>query len=159
MLLESIQDLSRYVAAEGNFQVIVDLQENQRVHPGLPAQRADPLRRGRAPSRRTSTSASSAEGAIIESADGKSVEIKLPAPQLGEANLDMDQSYVFAEERGLLNRLGDVFDSDPNQQQQVYQLAEQQIADGGPGERADAAGRGEHPEDAGELLARSATSR
>ena len=41
------------------------------------------------------------EGAIVESADGTSVEIKLPAPQLGDVDLDMENSYVFAEERGL----------------------------------------------------------
>src|SRR5258705_2321795 len=35
VLLQSIQDLSRYVAAEGNFQVIVDLQENKRFVPDL----------------------------------------------------------------------------------------------------------------------------
>ena len=34
------------------------------------------------------------DGAIVQSADGKSVEIKLPAPQLGETNLDMEKSYV-----------------------------------------------------------------
>src|SRR4029434_9000412 len=35
VLLESIQDLSRYVAAEGNFQVLVDLQENKRFIPDV----------------------------------------------------------------------------------------------------------------------------
>ena len=105
-LLQSIQDLSRYVAADGNFQVIVDLQENKENIPDfLVNQRTLFVGAGR--SRRTSTSARSAEGAIVESADRTSVKIKLPAPQLGEADLDMEHSYVFAEERGLLNRLGD----------------------------------------------------
>jgi hypothetical protein len=67
------------------------------------------------------------EGAIVESADGKSVEIKLPAPQLGDVDLDMENSYVFAEERGLINRLGELVNGDPNRQQQVYRLAEDKI--------------------------------
>src|SRR5688572_6711649 len=33
VLLESIQDLSRYVAAEGNFSVPIDLQQNNRFLP------------------------------------------------------------------------------------------------------------------------------
>ncbi|MEK8108438.1 DUF4230 domain-containing protein [Micromonospora sp. M12] len=39
----------------------------------------------------------------------------------------MEKSYVFAEQRGLLNRLGDLVGNDPNRQQQVYQLAEERI--------------------------------
>src|SRR5688572_607728 len=35
VLLESIKDLSHYVAAEGNFQVIVDLQENKKYVPDI----------------------------------------------------------------------------------------------------------------------------
>src|SRR5262249_14425923 len=35
VLLESVKDLSRYVASEGNFQVLVDLQENKRFIPDL----------------------------------------------------------------------------------------------------------------------------
>jgi hypothetical protein len=68
------------------------------------------------------------DGAIKESADGKSVEIRLPAPQLGETHLDLESSYVFAEQRGILNRLGDLAGGDPNRQREVYQLAEEQIA-------------------------------
>ena len=49
------------------------------------------------------------KGAITESADHRTVEIKLPAPQLDKPSLDKDKSYVYAEQRGLLNRLGDVF--------------------------------------------------
>src|ERR1700730_17911429 len=35
VLLESIHDLSRYVAAEGNFQVLVDLQQNKKFIPDV----------------------------------------------------------------------------------------------------------------------------
>jgi hypothetical protein len=34
-----------------------------------------------------------------------------------------------AEERGLLNRVGDAFKSDPNKQQKVYALAQQRITE------------------------------
>ena len=57
------------------------------------------------------------------------VKITLPAPQLSQAALDMERSYVVAEERGLLNRIGDAFKSDPNQQQRVYQEAQKRITE------------------------------
>jgi len=41
----------------------------------------------------------------------------------------MERSYVVAEERGLLNRIGDAFRSDPNQQQRVYQEAQKRITE------------------------------
>ncbi|WP_433128750.1 DUF4230 domain-containing protein [Micromonospora sp. CA-240977] len=125
-LLKSIQDLSRYVAAEGNFQVVVDTQNDRRNVPDfLLNERTLFVGAGSVEAYVDFTKI--AEGAIVQSADGKSVEIKLPAPQLGETNLDMEKSYVFAEQRGLLNRLGDLVGNDPNRQQQVYQLAEDRI--------------------------------
>ncbi|MGA3486882.1 DUF4230 domain-containing protein [Micromonosporaceae bacterium DT55] len=126
VLLESIQDLSRYVAAEGNFQVVIDLQSDREYVPEFLLNERT-LFVGAGSVEAYVDFAQIAEGAIVESADGRTVEIRLPAPQLGEANLDMEKSYVFAEKRGLLNRLGDVFDNDPNRQQRVYQLAEERI--------------------------------
>ncbi len=125
-LLESMQDLSRFVAAEGNFQVVVDLQNDRKHVPDwLVNDRT--LFVGSGSVEAYVDFSALTEGAVVPSADGKSVEIKLPAPQLAETNLDLDKSYVFAEERGLLNRVGDLIGGDPNRQQQVYQLAEDRI--------------------------------
>ncbi|BCL15355.1 DUF4230 domain-containing protein [Micromonospora sagamiensis] len=125
-LLKSIRDLSRYVAAEGNFQVVVDLQTDRKYVPDfLLNQRTLFVGAGRVEAYVDFSKI--ADGAVVESADGKSVEITLPAPQLAETNLDLEKSYVFAEKRGLLNRLGDVFADDPNRQREVYRLAEERI--------------------------------
>lgn len=139
-LLKSIRDLSRYVAAEGNFQVVVDLETDRRYVPEfLLNERTLFVGAGSVESYVDFSKIS--DGAVVESADRRTVEIKLPAPQLGETNLDLERSYVFAEKRGLLNRLGDVFASDPNRQQEVYRLAEKRITaaarDSGLGARAE----------------------
>ncbi|HTF10441.1 MAG TPA: DUF4230 domain-containing protein, partial [Asanoa sp.] len=125
-LLKSIQDLSRYVAAEGNFQVIVDKQTSRDHVPDFLLNERT-LFVGVGSVEAYVEFGQLSEGAIVESADGRSVEVKLPAPQLGEVNLNTEDSYVFAEERGLANRLGDLIKRDPNQQQEVYQLAEEKI--------------------------------
>ncbi|GGM11434.1 MULTISPECIES: DUF4230 domain-containing protein [Micromonospora] len=139
-LLKSIQDLSRYVAAEGNFQVVVDLQNDRRNVPDFLLNERT-LFVGSGSVEAYVDFGKIAEGAIVVSDDGKTAEIKLPAPQLGQTNLDMEKSYVVAQERGLLNRIGDLVEGDPNRQQQVYRMAEERITtaarDSGLGERAE----------------------
>jgi hypothetical protein len=128
VLLQSMRDLSRYVAADGTFQVIVDLQENKENIPEfLVNQRT--LFVGAGTVEAYVDFGALADGAIKPNADNTAVEITLPAPQLGQAALDMKASYVVAEERGLFNRIGDAFSKDPNQQQRVYQLAQQRITE------------------------------
>ncbi len=43
--------------------------------------------------------------------------------------LNVSQSYVYAGQQGLLNRIGNFFSGNPNSQQQVYILAQQKIED------------------------------
>jgi hypothetical protein len=53
--------------------------------------------------------------------------VRLPRAQLEPTNLDPKRSYVFATQRGILNRIGDFFGGNPNEQQQLYALAAQKI--------------------------------
>jgi hypothetical protein len=125
-VLQSIQDLSRFVAAEGTFQVVVDLEQDRRYVPDfLLNQRT--LFVGVGTVEAYVDFGQIGEDAVSVAEDGSSVRIALPAPQLTEADLDLSKSYVFAEQRGLLNRLSEVFGGDPNRQRQVYQLAEERI--------------------------------
>ena len=43
------------------------------------------------------------------------------------AVLNVKQSYVYAQQQGLLNRIGNFFGGNPNSQQQVYIAAQQRI--------------------------------
>jgi hypothetical protein len=128
VLLKSIKDLSRFTAAEGNFQEIVDVQKDSKYLPDFLVN-----------DRTLFVAVGSVEayvdfgqigqGAITESADRRSVTIKLPAPQLTKPNLDHDKSYVFAQQQGILNHLGNVFANDPNKLQELYKKGEERIAD------------------------------
>ncbi len=128
VLLESIQDLSRYVAAEGNFQVIVDLQENKRFIPDI-LFNEHTLFVGVGSVDAYVDFAGINDGAIVISPDGKSVEVTLPAPVLEKPSLDLDNSYPYAVEKGLINRLGDLVGNDPGKEAEIYKLAEDKIAD------------------------------
>jgi hypothetical protein len=128
VLLQSMRDLSRYVAADGSFQVIVDLQESKENIPEfLVNQRT--LFVGSGSVEAYVDFSSLTEGAIEVDEETNTARITLPAPQLSQAALDMQRSYVVAEERGLLNRIGDAFEDDPNQQQRVYQEAQKRITE------------------------------
>jgi hypothetical protein len=96
VILKSITNLSRYEAASGSFQVVVDF-------------------------------ATLKSGVIAVNANRTAVTVTLPKPQLEPAVLNVNQSYVYAEQQGLFNRIGNFFSGNPNSQQQVYQIAQQKI--------------------------------
>jgi hypothetical protein len=127
-LLLSIRDLSRFVAAEGNFQVVIDLKEDRKYIPDwLLNQRTLFVGAGRVEAYVDFSQLTDAS--IIDSADHKTVEIYLPKPELGLPALDLERSYVFAEDRGLINRVGDFFSGDPNRQTETMKLASDKIAE------------------------------
>jgi hypothetical protein len=136
VLLQSMRDLSRYVAADGTFQVIVDLQEDKNNIPDFLINDRT-LFVGSGTVEEYVDFGSLGTDALKVDQTKKSVTITLPPPQQSTAALDMDKSYVVAEQRGLLNRIGDAFKNNPNQQQKVYQQAQQRITDAAKGSGLD----------------------
>jgi hypothetical protein len=139
-LLLSIQDLSRFEAASGNFQEVIDVQKDRSFIPDIIFN-----------DRTLFVCVGSVDayvdfrnigqGDISETPDHKTATVKLPGAQLEKVNIDHDKSYVFATQQGLVNRIGDVFSNNPNKQQELYQLGEQRISqaakDSGLGQRAE----------------------
>jgi hypothetical protein len=124
-LLKSITQLSRYEAASGTFQVVVELTRHESFLPSFIAG-SQTLFIGDGTVIAYINFAQLKGSAIKVTAD-HGVTITLPAAQLEPAVLDVDQSYVFAEQQGLINRVANFFSGNPNSQQQVYILAEQRI--------------------------------
>jgi hypothetical protein len=127
-LLKSIQDISRYDAASGNFQVVVDLEKDARFLP-------DAIRG----SRTLYVGAGTVDAYVDLGKVGKndvtvnddrtSATLRLPHAQLGTPALDPDRSYAVSKQRGLLDRLGDLFSDNPNGEQAVQKLAVRHIGD------------------------------
>ncbi|CAM5245102.1 hypothetical protein STENM223S_09840 [Streptomyces tendae] len=57
------------------------------------------------------------------------------ARPLGAPALDVDRSYAVSKQRGLLDRLGDLFSDNPNSEQAVQKLAVRHIREAARGER------------------------
>jgi hypothetical protein len=126
VLLKSITALSRYEAASGSFQVVVNLSEHASFIPSF-LEGSSTLFIGQGTEIAYVDFGHLSGSAIQVSADRKSVTVDLPKAQLQPAVLNVSQSYVFAEQQGLLNRVGNFFSGNPNSQQQVYILAQQKI--------------------------------
>jgi hypothetical protein len=125
-LLKSITALSRYEAASGSFQVVVDLSAKTAFLPPF-IEGSDTLFIGEG-SDIAFVDFSRLNGkAIRVSPDRTAVTVLLPGPRLEPATLNVRQSYVYAQQQGLLNRIGNFFSGNPNSQQRVYILAQQQI--------------------------------
>ncbi|MEU1474720.1 DUF4230 domain-containing protein [Streptomyces sp. NPDC005760] len=127
-LLESIQDISRYDAASGNFQVVVDLEKDTKFLP-------DAIRGSR-----TLYVGAGAVDAYVDlgkvaksdvtvNEDRTAATLHLPHARLGKATLDADRSYAVSKQRGLLDRLGDFFSDNPNSEQAVQKLAVKHITE------------------------------
>lgn len=127
-LLQSIQDMSRYDAASGNFQIVVDLEKDAKFLP-------DAIRGSRTLYVGAGTVdayvdlGKVGEDDITVDDDRTSATLRLPHAALGKPALDPDRSYAVSKQRGLLDRLGDLFSDNPNSEQAVQQLAVRHIGD------------------------------
>jgi hypothetical protein len=126
VLLKSITALSRYQAASGSFQVVVDLTRKTAYLPSF-LEGSETLFIGQGSEIAYVNFGQLKGQAVTVSADRRSVTIRLPRAQLEPAVLNVRQSYVVAEQQGLLNRIGNFFSGNPNSQQQVYIAAQQKI--------------------------------
>jgi Protein of unknown function (DUF4230) len=126
VLLKSITQLSRYEAASGSFQVVVDLTKHASFMPAF-IEGSQTLFVGQGTDIAFVDFSQLKGRAIRVSPDRTTVTVTLPPARLEPAVLNVRQSYVFAQQQGLLDRIGNFFAGNPNSQQQVYILAQQKI--------------------------------
>jgi hypothetical protein len=127
VLVLSIRDLARFEAASGNFQVIVDVQNDRSYIPDIIfSERSLFIAAGSVDAYVDFSQI--AAGDVVASADGKTATITLPMPQLEPPTIDPANSYVYSDQKGLVNKLQDLFSSDANKQQELYKLADQKIS-------------------------------
>jgi len=124
-VLQSIENMSRYEAANGNFQIVVDVDKEAKFLPSaLLGKRTLYVAAGT-----VNSYVDLGKAGVTVSKDRRTATIVLPHGQLGTAALDPKRSYVYAEQRGFFNRIGDFFSSNPNDQQSLNILAAKKIQD------------------------------
>ena len=126
-LLQALDDLSEYRAAVGQFQVVVDVEDDTRFVPSaISGERTVFLAGGNVAA--SVDFSGLTEDAIRVGEDGTSVHVTLPRARLSDPVVEPERSYVVNRERGLLDRLGSVLSDNPTSERELYLLAGEELA-------------------------------
>jgi hypothetical protein len=126
-VLHALQDVSRYEAATGDFQVLVDIENDAAYLPdAVRGDRTVFLAQGSVDASVDFTGIT--DDAIRVAEDG-SVTVTLPEATLSEARIDPDESRIVARDRGILDRLGSVLSDNPTDDTRLYAEAEDRLGD------------------------------
>ncbi|MYS19793.1 Protein of unknown function [Streptomyces sp. DvalAA-14] len=128
VLLKSIQDMNRFEGASGNFEVVVDVDKDAKFLPDIVRGKRT-LYVGAGSVDAYVDLGSIGDNAVTVSDDRKTAAIRLPHAALERTSLDPKHSYVVSQQRGLFDRIGDFFGSNPGNMQQMNELAAQKIQD------------------------------
>jgi hypothetical protein len=127
VLLE-LRDLADFHAAQAQFEVTVDLEKDVKYVPAaIAGERVQFLGIGTVDAVVDFNSIGA--GAVQISDDNKSVIVTLPGAYAMDPVLDHDQSHVMNRDRGLLNRLGGIFNDNPTSEAGPYDAAMAKMAD------------------------------
>jgi Protein of unknown function (DUF4230) len=126
VVLESIQDLRRFTAASGHFEVIVDIEKDTQFVPSqLRGERVLFVAVGNVDAGVDFTNLE--EDAVKVSDGRRTVELELPHAEFFEARVDPERSYVYDRDRGLIDRVASIFQDNPTSERELYRLAEDKL--------------------------------
>jgi hypothetical protein len=127
-VLTELRDLSDFHAAQAQFEVTLDLEKDVKYVPSaIAGERVQFLGIGTVDA--VVDFSAIGAGAVQMSDDAKSVVLTLPSPYAMKPVLDHDQSHVMNRDRGLLNRLGGIFNDNPTSEASLYDAAMSKMAD------------------------------
>jgi len=123
-LLKSLTDLAELHAAEGRYQVLVDVEHDTQYVPAV-------LKGSRVVYSATGSVDAlvdlSAVGPGAIRVEGSTVHVMVPAVRLAAPALDLGASRVISRDRGLLDRIGSAVGEERNPDQQLLGLAQQKV--------------------------------
>lgn len=124
-VLERIRTLEEFTAAEATFTQDVDL-ENDSFLPGfVKGERVTAIVTGSV--RATVDFSDLGPNSIQVSDDGRSIQVTLPEPQLADAEIDEGSARIVSRDRGIVDRIEDVFAGNPTDDSPVYEEAEKKL--------------------------------
>ena len=129
-VLESLTDIAEFDAASGQFQVVVEVEEDNRFLPAFIAgERVILLAQGEVDAYVDFSDLD--ELAIQESFNGTRITVVLPPARIDDPVLDFESSAVINRDRGLLTRIEQALSEDGTgiTETELYLLAEQQLRD------------------------------
>lgn len=129
-VLKALEDLSQYRAASGHYQVIIDVEKDVRYIPSFIKGERTLFVAGGAVDAHVDFGRIGSD-AVSVNEDRTAVTITLPHAVLSGARVEPARSYVYDRERGLVDRIGGAFGSDPavTSERELYLLAEKKLMD------------------------------
>lgn len=125
-VLIDLRDVSRYEAAVGQYQVVVDIEKDVKYLPSwLAGEHVTFMAEGEVSAMVDFTGLP--RDAVEVSADGERATVTLPSPTLTDPRIDPDQTRVLSDDKGLATKIGSVFASGDHDQE-LYQRAEKKLA-------------------------------
>ncbi len=126
VLLE-LRDLASFHAAQGQFEVTVDVEQDVKWVPSfLAGERVQFVSVGTVDA--TVDFAGLTASSFVVDETGEFVTVTLGAVELADPVIDLEASHVMNRDRGLLDRLGGVFSDSPTSEAELYELATDKIA-------------------------------
>ena len=126
-VIVDLRDLAEYHAAQGQFEVVIDQEDDVQWMPSvLAGERVQFVSVGTVNA--VVDFSMLPTTAVVVSEDGKGVTVTLPRPRLQAPVIDHDQSHVMNRDRGLFNRIGGVFSDNPTSEADLYEAASDKMA-------------------------------
>jgi len=126
-VLVNLRDLADYHAAQGQYELTIDQEKDVKWLPqAIAGERVQYVAVGTVDAVVDFTHLGT--GAVALDTTGKSAVITLPHPVLGTPLLDTTQSHVMNRDRGLLNRIGGMFNDNPTSEHSLELAATAKMA-------------------------------
>ena len=126
-VLKSIRDLEELHSATGHFEVVVDLEQDTALPARVLGERT--LFVGVGDVDAVIDLSELDDDAVQVSGDRRRATIRLPQPRLDEVRLDLDSSYVYDRQQGVLNEIGDLFGGNDTGEREVFLAGQRKIED------------------------------
>ena len=128
VVLKSIQNLRRFQAATGHFEVIVDVEKDTRFVPSpIRGERVLFVAVGEVDAGVDFTGLKG--DAVRVTNSRRSVRLELPHAEFFGTRVDPSRSYVYDRDRGLIDRVASLFQDNPTSEQALYVLAQEKLID------------------------------
>ncbi len=126
VVLKSIENLRRFQAASGHYEVIVDLEKDTRFVPAVVrGERVLFVAVGNVDAGVDFRNLD--EDAVDVSNGRRTVVLELPHAEIFSARIDPEQSYVYDRDRGLVDRVASIFQDNPTSERDLYRAGEEKL--------------------------------
>jgi hypothetical protein len=126
-VLKAVTELGTLPSASGHYEMIVDIEHSvDHVPSFLAGRRVLFVAVGDVGT--TVNLRGLPAGSVTVTDDRTSATIHLAKPTVSAPQLDLKASHVYSSDRGVVDAVGDMFNGSPDQQQQIYTVATEKLA-------------------------------